>query len=73
MPNLTEAAMATMGSMHMLKPGERALITRITARGELGRRIRDMGLAAGTVATVMSRALLKDVNRRKVIIDRKLS
>jgi ferrous iron transport protein A len=52
--------MTTMETMRMLKPGERAVITKITARGELGRRIRDMGLVPGTAITVMGRAPLKD-------------
>ncbi len=52
--------MATTETMRMLKPGERAVIKKVTARGELGRRIRDMGLVPGTAITVMGRAPLKD-------------
>jgi ferrous iron transport protein A len=52
--------MATEKTMRMLKAGERAIIKKVTARGELGRRIRDMGLVPGTTITVMGRAPLKD-------------
>ncbi len=43
-----------------MKPGQRGTISRITADGELGRRIRDMGLVAGTPIIVQGRAPLKD-------------
>ncbi len=36
------------------------VVKRITAEGELGRRIRDMGLTPGTEARVIHRAPLKD-------------
>jgi ferrous iron transport protein A len=36
------------------------IITRVTARGEVGRRIRDMGLTPGAEGRVMGRAPLKD-------------
>ncbi|MFP4168233.1 MAG: ferrous iron transport protein A [Desulfonatronovibrionaceae bacterium] len=39
---------------------QKAKITRIQARGELGRRIRDMGLVPGAEIQVMGRAPLKD-------------
>lgn len=35
-------------------------ITAVNASGELGRRIRDMGLVPGTIVTVVGRAPLKD-------------
>jgi ferrous iron transport protein A len=44
----------------MLKPGERAVIVKVTTGGELGRRIRDMGLVPGTRVQVLGRAPLKD-------------
>lgn len=43
-----------------LKPGETAVVHKITVSGELGRRIRDMGLVPGTAFTVMGRAPLND-------------
>lgn len=52
--------MANMETLRMLKKGESAVIKKITADGELGRRIRDMGLVAGTKILVMGRAPLKD-------------
>ena len=52
--------MATRETLRMLGPGEEAVITKITANGELGRRIRDMGLVPGTKITIMGRAPLKD-------------
>ena len=49
-----------MNSIRDLKPGETAVIKKITANGEMGRRIREMGLVNGTEITVMGRAPLKD-------------
>jgi len=43
-----------------LKVGEKALIASVLAEGELGRRIRDMGLVPGAELTVVGRAPLKD-------------
>ncbi len=47
-------------SLRLLKVGEKAHISRITAEGELGRRIRDMGLVPGAEVAVVGRAPLKD-------------
>ena len=47
-------------SLRLLKKGEKARITRILAEGELGRRIRDMGLVPGAEVEVVGRAPLKD-------------
>jgi ferrous iron transport protein A len=47
-------------SLRALKVGERACITSIAAEGELGRRIRDMGLVPGAEVEVVGRAPLKD-------------
>lgn len=47
-------------SLRSLKPGESAVVHKITVNGELGRRIRDMGLVPGTELMVMGRAPLKD-------------
>lgn len=40
--------------------GQRGTIYRVTASGELGRRMRDMGLVPGTPFWVRGRAPLKD-------------
>ena len=47
-------------SLRSLKVGEEASITAITAKGEMGRRIRDMGLINGANITIMGNAPLKD-------------
>ena len=46
--------------MRELKVGERALIASVGASGELGRRIRDMGLVPGAEVEVAGRAPLQD-------------
>jgi len=40
--------------------GQQGVIVRVTANGELGRRIRDMGLVPGTPIRIQGRAPLKD-------------
>ena len=47
----------TLRSMHANQSGT---IDSVSATGELGRRIRDMGLVPGTQVTIMGRAPLKD-------------
>jgi ferrous iron transport protein A len=47
-------------SIRHLRSGQSAVITAIQAQGELGRRIRDMGLVPGTIVTVCGRAPLQD-------------
>ena len=51
-----------MSSMNLrqLAPGQKASIVKITAHGELGRRIRDMGLVPGMSVQVLGRAPLRD-------------
>ncbi|EPR39872.1 FeoA family protein [Desulfovibrio sp. X2] len=51
--------METIG-LRRLAVGQRAVITRIMTGGELGRRIRDMGLTPGAEIEVVGRAPLKD-------------
>ncbi|MCT4534609.1 FeoA family protein [Halodesulfovibrio sp.] len=46
--------------MRELKVGEKAKVVAITAIGELGRRIRDMGLVPGAELEVIGRAPLQD-------------
>ncbi len=51
--------MAIVALRRMAK-GQKGIIHRITATGELGRRIRDMGVVPGTPFRVQGRAPLKD-------------
>ena len=46
--------------LRYMKKKQSGYITAITANGELGRRIRDMGLVTGTRVTIQGRAPLKD-------------
>jgi len=57
--------MTTM-SIRNLRRGQSAVIAIVRAQGELGRRIRDMGLIPGTVVTVCGRAPLRDPVALKV-------
>lgn len=47
-------------SLRKMEKGQRAIITAITAEGEMGRRIRDMGLVPGVEVQVVGRAPLED-------------
>ncbi len=47
-------------NLRQMKPKQSGTIAAIAAQGELGRRIRDMGLVPGTRITVQGRAPLKD-------------
>lgn len=47
-------------NLRTLKEGQRGRITAVSAQGELGRRIRDMGLVPGAEVQVIGRAPLKD-------------
>ena len=47
-------------SMRHMKENQSGEIVSIKAQGELGRRIRDMGLVPGTQVTVMGRAPMFD-------------
>lgn len=47
-------------TVRSLDVGQTALITGVNASGELGRRIREMGLVPGTTVTISGRAPLKD-------------
>lgn len=46
--------------LRRMQVGQRARICRVEAQGELGRRLRDMGLVPGTEVSVVGRAPLKD-------------
>jgi ferrous iron transport protein A len=47
-------------SLRRMAKGQRGIIHRVTASGEIGRRILDMGLVPGTPFQVQGRAPLKD-------------
>ena len=51
--------MAVVALRKMAK-GQKGIIRRVTASGEIGRRIMDMGLVPGTQFLVQGRAPLKD-------------
>jgi ferrous iron transport protein A len=46
--------------LRQMRVGQRARIWRVDAAGELGRRLRDMGLVPGTEVAVVGRAPLRD-------------
>ncbi len=52
--------MDTTVSLRSLQKGQHATIAAITADGEMGRRIRDMGLVPGVELQVIGRAPLED-------------
>ena len=47
-------------TMRKMKDNQSATITAVRANGEMGRRIRDMGLVPGTKVKIQGRAPLKD-------------
>ena len=47
-------------NMRKMKSNESGIVSAVSAKGELGRRIRDMGLIPGTEFTVIGRAPLND-------------
>ncbi|NCC05893.1 MAG: ferrous iron transport protein A [Proteobacteria bacterium] len=47
-------------TLRSMQADQSGIIDSISASGELGRRIRDMGLVPGTQVTIMGRAPLKD-------------
>ncbi|MDR3134981.1 MAG: ferrous iron transport protein A [Deltaproteobacteria bacterium] len=51
---------ASVITLRGLKRGQKAIIKNITADGEMGRRIRDMGLVPGIQVQCMGRAPLRD-------------
>ena len=53
-------SMSENKSLRTLKVGQRASIAEIDADGEMGRRIRDMGLVPGVQVEVIGRAPLQD-------------
>lgn len=49
-----------VGSLADLVPGQRALVQRVSARGALGLRLREMGLVPGTPVRLVRRAPFGD-------------
>ncbi len=47
-------------SLRSMRPDQTGTIASVSATGELGRRIRDMGLVPGTQVTIVGRAPLTD-------------
>ena len=47
-------------NMRQMKKNQNGTIVKVKAEGELGRRIRDMGLVPGTEIKIQGRAPLKD-------------
>ncbi len=47
-------------SLRQIASGSKAKIIAVTAEGEIGRRLRDMGLSPGTEIEILGRAPLKD-------------
>ncbi|WP_320170388.1 FeoA family protein [Maridesulfovibrio sp.] len=47
-------------SLRTMKKDQKGVVVAVTASGELGRRIRDMGLVPGTEFMVVGRAPLED-------------
>jgi len=56
---LPQQATPTIG-LRQMRIGQRGRIVRVESGGELGRRIRDMGLVPGTEFVIVGRAPLKD-------------
>ncbi len=52
--------MSTITPLRQIAVGQKARIHAVTAHGELGRRIRDMGLVPGAEIEVTGRAPLQD-------------
>ncbi len=50
----------TIQNIRKMRRHQSGTIAAVTAAGELGRRIRDMGLVPGTAITIQGRAPLKD-------------
>lgn len=51
---------STIVNLRQMRVDQRGIIKTVAAQGELGRRIRDMGLVPGTEVAVIGRAPLKD-------------
>ncbi|SBW09061.1 FeoA family protein [uncultured delta proteobacterium] len=47
-------------NLRQMRVGQTAVIAAVAAQGELGRRIRDMGIVPGAAVEIVGRAPLKD-------------
>lgn len=47
-------------NMRNMKPNQKGIVASVNAEGQLGRRIRDMGLVTGTEVRIIGRAPLYD-------------
>ena len=47
-------------SLRQIASGKKAIVTAVTAEGDVGRRLREMGLSPGTEIKILGRAPLKD-------------
>ncbi len=56
----TQSASSSGMSLRSLRAGQKARIVSVRAQGEVGRRIRDMGLVPGAEIEVVGRAPLRD-------------
>lgn len=56
----TEERVGTIVNMRQMRRRERGVIRAVKAQGELGRRLRDMGLIPGSEICIVGRAPLKD-------------
>ena len=65
-PISKEMREAGLISLRRMKEGQKARIAHVQASGELGRRIRDMGLIPGAAVEVVGRAPLRDPDRTSV-------
>lgn len=52
--------MSKVVSLRSLSVGQKAIIKDVTAKGEMGRRIRDMGLVPGVAIQIVGQAPLYD-------------
>jgi ferrous iron transport protein A len=55
-----EEAKMTIIPLRKMLSGQKGVISKVKANGELGRRIRDMGVVPGTPIQIQGRAPLKD-------------
>lgn len=60
MVSQTSSSTAAPIGLRQMQVGQQGRIVRVESAGELGRRIRDMGLVPGTEFSVIGRAPLKD-------------
>lgn len=57
---MSECRNMTVIPMRHMAAGQKGVISKVKANGELGRRIRDMGMVPGTPVEIQGRAPLKD-------------